>query len=247
MFRLDGKVAIVTGGTRGIGASIVKLFLERGAKVAVCARNGERGEKFVSSLNKPEEVVKFFQVDVSSFESVENCFKEILDHFGGVDILINNAGITLDKLFLRMKSEDWDRVIDVNLKGTFNFCKVVVPKMVRKRWGRIVNMTSVVAEMGNPGQANYCASKAGIIGFTKSLAKELASRNITVNAIAPGFIETDMTRDIGEKAKEELLKSIPLGRPGSGEDIAYGALFLSSEEGGYITGQVLNINGGMYM
>lgn len=247
MFSLEGKVAIVTGGSRGIGASIVKVFLESGAKVAVCARNSERGEKFVSSLNRSEETVKFFQVDVSSYESVENCFKEILNYFGGVDILVNNAGITLDKLFFRMKREDWDRVLSVNLNGTFNFCKVVVPKMIRKRWGRIVNMTSVVAESGNPGQANYCASKAGIIGFTKSLAKELASRNITVNAIAPGFIETDMTREIGEKAKEDLLKSIPLNRPGSGEDIAFGTLFLCSEEGGYITGQVLNINGGMYM
>ncbi len=247
MFSLDGKIAIVTGGTRGIGASIVKLFLERGAKVAVCARNKERGIEFVTSLNKSEEYVKFFQVDVSSFEDVEQCFKNILEHFGGVDILVNNAGITLDKLFLRMKKEDWDKVLEINLNGTFNFCKVVVPKMIKKRWGRIVNLTSVVALMGNPGQANYCASKAGIIGFTKSLAREIGSRNVTVNAIAPGYVETDMTKEMNDKAREELLKSVPVGRPGKTEDIAFGVLFLCSDEASYITGHVLNINGGMYM
>ncbi len=247
MFDVKDRVAIVTGGSRGIGAAIVKVFLNSGAKVAVCARNSEKGEAFVESLNLPEDRVKFFQVDVSSFESVKKCFEEIISHFGEVNILVNNAGITIDKLFLRMKEEDWDKVLNVNLKGAFYFSKLVVPHFIKKRWGRIINMTSVVGLTGNPGQANYCASKAGIIGFTKSLAKELASRNITVNAVAPGYIETDMTKDLPEKAKEEMLKNIPLRRVGKGEDVAYGVLFLSSHEADYITGQVLNINGGMYM
>ncbi len=247
MFDVKDRVAIVTGGSRGIGAAIVKVFLNSGAKVAVCARNSEKGEAFVESLNLPEDRVKFFQVDVSSFESVKKCFEEIISHFGEVNILVNNAGITIDKLFLRMKEEDWDKVLNVNLKGAFYFSKLVVPHFIKKRWGRIINMTSVVGLTGNPGQANYCASKAGIIGFTKSLAKELASRNITVNAVAPGYIETDMTKDLPDKAKEEMLKNIPLRRVGRGEDVAYGVLFLSSHEAGYITGQVLNINGGMYM
>ncbi len=247
MFDVKDRVVIVTGGSRGIGAAIVKVFLNSGAKVAVCARNSEKGEAFVESLNLPEDRVKFFQVDVSSFESVKKCFEEIISHFGEVNILVNNAGITIDKLFLRMKEEDWDKVLNVNLKGAFYFSKLVVPHFIKKRWGRIINMTSVVGLTGNPGQANYCASKAGIIGFTKSLAKELASRNITVNAVAPGYIETDMTKDLPEKAKEEMLKNIPLRRVGKGEDVAYGVLFLSSHEADYITGQVLNINGGMYM
>ena len=242
------KVAFITGGTRGIGKQIAIKLAKNGFDIALNYR--KENDELKNTKNEIEESgVKCLAVqgDVTSFEDSERMVKEIFDHYERIDVLVNNAGITKDNLFVRMKKEDFEDVINVNLIGTFNVTKNIVPIMMKQKSGRIINISSVVGISGNAGQANYAASKAGIIGFTKSLAKELASRNILVNAIAPGFIETQMTDVLKDSVKEEISKSIPLKRMGKTEDIANLANFLASDESSYITGQVINVDGGMLM
>lgn len=242
------KVAFVTGATRGIGKQIAITLAKEGYDIALNYRTeNEEFENAVKEIEK--ENVKCFAVkcDVSDFEACEVAVKDIISEFGQIDVLVNNAGITKDMLLMRMKKEDFESVVDVNLVGTFNVTKNVVNHMMKARSGRIINISSVVGVSGNAGQANYSASKAGIIGFTKSLAKELGSRNILVNAVAPGFIETAMTDVLKDEIKEEIAKSIPLKRMGRTEDVANVVKFLASEDSSYITGQVINIDGGMLM
>ena len=242
------KVALVTGATRGIGKEIALTLAENGFNVAL---NYRKESEELESLKKEIESknVKCLAVcgDVSNYEQVENFVKEIISEFGRIDVLVNNAGITKDMLLMRMKKEDFESVIDVNLVGTFNVTKNVIPHMMKARNGKIVNISSVVGISGNAGQTNYSASKAGIIGFTKSLAKEVASRNINVNAVAPGFIQTDMTNVLKDEIKEEISKNIPLKRMGTARDVANLVSFLVSENSNYITGQVINVDGGMLM
>lgn len=242
------KVALVTGATRGIGKEIALTLAENGFNVAL---NYRKESEELESLKKEIESknVKCLAVcgDVSNYEQVENFVKEIISEFGRIDVLVNNAGITKDMLLMRMKKEDFESVIDVNLVGTFNVTKNVIPYMMKARNGKIVNISSVVGISGNAGQTNYSASKAGIIGFTKSLAKEVASRNINVNAVAPGFIQTDMTNVLKDEIKEEISKNIPLKRMGTVRDVANLVSFLVSENSNYITGQVINVDGGMLM
>ena len=244
---LKGKIALVTGAAQGIGKAITLLLARHGADVIVADVNLEKAEETareVQSLGRQSMVVK---LDVTRLQDVEATVETALQRFGKIDILINNAGIARDKLILRMTEEDWDAVLAVNLKGTFNCTKVVIKHMSKQRSGKIVNIASVVGEMGNPGQANYAASKAGVIGFTKTIAREFAQRGINVNAIAPGYIQTPMTDALPEKAKEELKRMIPMERLGQPEDVARAVLFLVSEASGYITGNVLKVNGGIYM
>jgi 3-oxoacyl-[acyl-carrier protein] reductase len=241
------RVAVITGGGRGIGRSIAGCLAKERCDIVLTDLNESELEETRAGLTGTGQKVKVFVGDVSDSVQVRESVEQILEEFGRIDILVNNAGITRDNIFMRMKEEDWDQVLTVNLKGTYNFCRAVVPVMIKQRYGRIANVSSVVGVMGNPGQANYAASKAGIIGLTKSLARELASRNITVNAVAPGFIETAMTQTLPEKAREALFRQIPLGRFGRPEDVAAGVRFLVSEEASYITGQVLQINGGLYI
>ena len=242
-----GQVAVVTGAGRGIGKAIAERLASKGAKVVIADLNQQDAEEVAKELSEKGTEARAVAVDVSSSGSVKAMFEEVVNVFGGIDILINNAGITRDTLVLRMKEEDWDAVINVNLKSVFLCSKEAIRLMAKKRYGRIVNIASVVAFMGNPGQANYSASKAGIVGLTKTLAREYASRGITVNAVAPGFIQTAMTEKLPENVKEEMLKSIPLGRFGTVQDVANAVEFLSSPESGYITGHVIHVNGGMYM
>ena len=244
---LSGKIAIVTGSTKGIGKEIALEFAREGAKVVISGRNEERANEVVAEIKNAGGEALAVIGDVSVMADAQSLIDETVKAFGQVDILINNAGITRDNLLMRMKEEDWDTVLNINLKGTFNTIKSVTRQMMKQRSGRIVNITSVVGQIGNAGQANYAASKAGIIGLTKSVAKELASRGITCNAIAPGFIDTDMTEVLGEKAREALLTQIPLARLGNVLDIAKAAVFLSGDDAGYITGQTLNVDGGMVM
>ncbi len=244
---LVGKLALVTGAAQGIGKAVALLLARHGADVVVSDVNLEKAEETsreVQSLGRSAMAVK---VDVSRPEDVEKMVQAVLDRFGKIDILVNNAGIARDKLILRLTEDDWDAVLDVNLKGTFNCTKAVVKHMSRQRSGKIVSIASVVGEMGNAGQANYSASKAGVIGFTKTVAREFAQRGINVNAIAPGYIQTPMTDALPEKAKEELKRLIPMERLGQPEDVAQAVLFLVSEGSSYITGHVLNVNGGIYM
>jgi 3-oxoacyl-[acyl-carrier protein] reductase len=241
------QVVIVTGSTRGIGKAVAEKLVEEGAKVVICGRNPERVEQVVTELKNKGGEVLGVAADVSDFNQAKKLVDETLKTYGRVDALVNNAGITRDNLLALMKENDWDEVMRVNLKGAFNCVKHVVRPMMKQRKGKIINITSVVGITGNAGQANYAASKAGLIGFTKSLAKELAGRNILCNAIAPGFIDTDMTKELPEKVKESLLQSIPLNRFGTGEDIARVVLFLISDLSDYITGQVINVDGGMVM
>lgn len=246
--RLQGKNALVTGGSRGIGKAIALELAKQGANVAI---------NFTSNEEKALEVVKEIEGfgvkgisikgNVTDSTDVEDMISTFNENFDTLDILVNNAGITKDNLLIRMKEEDWDGVMDVNLKGVFLATKAVARKMMKQKSGKIINLSSVVGVMGNPGQGNYCASKAGVIGFTKSIAKELGGKNITVNAIAPGFIETDMTEVLSDKAKEAMLGSVPLKRPGKPEDVARLVSFLSSEDADYITGQVIHVDGGMVM
>ncbi len=244
----DAKVALITGATRGIGKQIALELASQGYNIAL---NYRKQNEELEALKKEIESqnVKCLTVygDVSNYEDVEKFIKEIIKEFGKIDVLVNNAGITKDMLLMRMKKEDFESVIDVNLIGTFNVTKNVIPYMMKARNGKIVNISSVVGISGNAGQTNYSASKAGIIGFTKSLAKEVASRNINVNAIAPGFIKTDMTDVLKEEVKEEISKTIPLKRMGEAKDVANLVKFLVSEESNYITGQVINVDGGMLM
>ncbi len=242
------KVALITGATRGIGRQIALTLAQEGYDIAINYRTEndelEETKKIIEERN-----VKCLAVqgDVSNYDDCERFVKEVIDKFGTIDVLVNNAGITKDTLLMRMKKEDFEQVIDVNLVGTFNVTKNVVTYMMKARTGRIINISSVVGIAGNAGQANYSASKAGIIGFTKSLAKELASRNILVNAVAPGFIETSMTDVLKDEIKEEIAKSIPLKRMGTTEDVAKVVKFLASEDSSYITGQVIHVDGGMLM
>ena len=245
---LKGKCAVITGASRGIGKCIATKFAKEGANVVINYRNNEEEAlKVKQELEDLGSQVLVVKADVSELEQAENLIKEAKKEFGRVDILVNNAGITKDNLIIRMKEEDFDSVIKTNLKGAFNCLKAVTPIMLKQKYGKIVNMASVVGVVGNPGQVNYCASKAGLIGMTKSLSKEIGSRNITVNAIAPGFIDTDMTKILSDDQKKKILSQIPLNKFGNVEDIANVALFLGSENSNYITGQVIHVDGGMAM
>ena len=245
---LEGKVALVTGASRGIGRAIALKLAAEGAKVAVnYAGNVEGANEVKKAIEDAGGEAVVIGADVSKSDDAEKMVNEVAEKFGGIDILVNNAGITRDGLLARMKNEDFDAVIDTNLKGVFYTARAAAKIMMKARKGRIINMASVVGIIGNAGQANYSAAKAGVIGFTKTVAKELAGRGITVNAIAPGFIETDMTAVVPEKAKDAMLQSIPVKRAGKPEDVANAVLFLASDMSSYITGQVLNVDGGMVM
>ncbi len=243
---LEGKTAIITGGSRGIGEAIVRRFIEEGANVAFTYRSSaEKANTIVKELATNGTIIKAYQSDASSYEDAEALVKAVLEDFGTVDILINNAGITKDTLMLRMSEEQWDAVIETNLKSVFNLTKHILRPMMKNRKGSIINMSSVVGVFGNAGQANYAASKAGIFGFTKSIAKEVGSRNIRCNAIAPGFIETDMTHELDEKTKEAFLAGIPLKRLGQGKEVADACVFLASDHSSYISGQTLSVCGAL--
>lgn len=244
---LTGKIAIITGATAGIGKAIALKFAASGAQVILFGTNCERGEGAVKEIHEtvPGSSAEFYQVDVGQFAAVESAMKEILGKYKQVDILVNNAGITKDQLLMKMSEDDWDSVMNINAKSCYNTCHALVRSMMKARYGKIINMSSVVALKGNIGQANYVASKAAVIGFTKALARELASRNICVNCLAPGFITTGMTDALSEPAKEGLLNAIPLRRFGHVEDIANAALFLASSLSDYITGEVISVDGGM--
>jgi 3-oxoacyl-[acyl-carrier protein] reductase len=247
MESLKGKKAIVTGGAAGIGKAIALHLAQAGADIAVCDVNIEGARATAAELSALGVKALALQFDVGSYEEAEKAVGQILVDFGSVHILVNNAGIARDSLLLRMTEQDFDRVITVNLKGAFNMTKACLRTMLRERWGRIVNIASVVGEMGNAGQANYAAAKAGLIGLTKSTAKEVASRGITVNAVAPGFIATAMTEKLAPEVKETYLKAIPLGRFGTTDDVARLCGFLASEDAAYITGQVIRVDGGLLM
>lgn len=245
---LQGKTAFVTGGSRGIGREIAVALGARGAYVYVnYVSRADAAEKTISLLRQAGGEGAVVQCDVADFSATQDAMKEVVGQAGSVDILINNAGITRDGLLPLMKEADWDQVIDTNLKGAFNCSKAVVRSMMKKKWGRIVNIASVVGFSGNAGQANYAAAKAGMVGLTKSLAREFASRRITVNCVAPGYIVTDMTEALPEAAQQKLIGEIPLGTLGSAADVAAAVLFFVSDEAAYVTGQALHVNGGMYM
>jgi len=244
---LNGRIALVTGASQGIGRACALELARRGASVALAARNLEKLDEVGAEIVAAGGTAHSFALDVASEESIKECAKAVLAHFGAVSILVNNAGITRDILAMRMKRKDWDDVLMTNLTGAFLMTQAVMSQMVKSRWGRIINITSVVGETGQAGQANYAASKAGLIGLTKSLARELASRSITVNAVAPGYIETAMTAILTEEQKNAMTQLIPLGRVGADADIAHAVAFLASEEAGYITGHTLDVNGGMFM
>ena len=245
---LDGRVAVVTGGRRGIGLAIAELLTRRGANIMI-------GDRTIDESIKTAQIVaaecgcrvEAMQVDVSDFKSANALIEAAMDAFGRVDILVNNAGVTRDTLIMRMTEEDWDFVLDINLKGAWNCCKAAVRPMMKQRYGRIVNISSVSGLAGQAGQTNYSASKAGLVGLTKSLAREVASRGITVNAVAPGFVPTALTNDLPQELKEGMMKLIPLGRWGQPEEVAAAVCFLASDEAAYITGQVLSVDGGMMM
>lgn len=247
MQRLKGKVAIVTGASRGIGRAIALRLASEGADVIVTATSLESAERTASEVEKMGRQALPLAINVATYEEVESLIKEALAKFERIDVLVNNAGITQDNLLVRMTEEQWDDVLKVNLKGTYNCIRAATRTLMKKRSGRIINITSVVGVMGNAGQANYAASKAGIIGLTKSVARELASRNIQVNAVAPGFIQTDMTDALPDDVKANLGTTIPLGKVGDAEDVAAAVAFLASDDAKYITGQVLRVDGGMAM
>jgi len=244
---MKNRIAFVTGASRGIGRACALALSVAGARTVLAARQIEKLEQVAAEIRGASGDAFVVPLDLASADSIRSAFAKAAKEFGRIDILVNNAAITKDGLAVRMKQQDWDEVLAANLTGAFVATQQVLLGMMRERWGRIINITSVVAEAGNAGQANYVASKAGLIGLTKSLAQEMASRNVTVNAVAPGFIDTDMTAGLPQEWKEKLLAAIPLGRLGKPEDVAAAVRFLASEEAGYITGQVLNINGGMYM
>ncbi|HTZ47122.1 MAG TPA: 3-oxoacyl-[acyl-carrier-protein] reductase [Verrucomicrobiae bacterium] len=247
MFSLAGKVALVTGASQGIGRATALALAEAGANVAIAARNEEKLARLAEEIAARGSAALVVKMDVADAEQVKAGFKSILEKFGKLDILVNNAAITRDGLALRMKPEDWEAVIRTNLTGAHFCTQQALATMMRARSGRIINIASVVAQMGNAGQANYVAAKGGLIGLTKAIAMEIASRNVTVNAVAPGFIETPMTDVLSDKVKEELKERIPLGRMGTPRDVAAAIVFLASDEAGYITGHVLDVNGGMYL
>lgn len=247
MFSLKDKVALVTGASQGIGRDTALALSEAGAKVALAARNEEKLTALAEEIAAAGGEALVVKMDVADAEQIKAGFRAVVEKFGKLDILVNNAAITRDGLALRMKADDWDAVLRTNLTGAYICIQQALSVMMRARAGRIINISSVVAHTGNPGQANYVATKAGLIGLTKTIAMEIASRNITVNAVAPGFVETPMTDVLPDKVKEELKTRIPLGRMGAGRDIAAAIVFLASDEAGYITGHVLDVNGGMYL
>ncbi len=245
---LEGKTALVTGASRGIGRAVAVALAAAGAKVAVnYAGNDAAAEETKAAIEAAGGVAILVKADIAGSEEVEGMVRKTIEAFGRIDILVNNAGITRDGLLMRMKDEDFDAVINTNLKGVYYTTKAVMKLMMKNRYGRIINMASVVGLTGNAGQANYAAAKAGVIGFSKTVARELASRGITCNMVAPGLIATDMTKDLPEKARETMMASIPLGRAGQPEDVAQAVLFLASDNASYITGQVINVDGGMVM
>jgi 3-oxoacyl-[acyl-carrier protein] reductase len=243
---LEGRVALVTGGSRGIGRQIAATLAEAGAEVVLTSRTSEAGEAAAEEIRTAGGKARNVVLDIADDAAVESVTSELLGDYGTIPLLVNNAGITRDGLLLRMKKVDWDVVIETNLSGMYRVCRAMVPSMFRAKYGRIVNVTSVVAQAGNPGQVNYAAAKAGTEGFTRSLARELASRNITVNCVAPGFIDTDMTRALDDTSRKKLLEQVPMKRLGERTDVAAAVLFLVAHAD-YITGTTLNINGGMYM
>ncbi|MBT7734826.1 MAG: 3-oxoacyl-[acyl-carrier-protein] reductase [Verrucomicrobia bacterium] len=247
MSLLADKIAVVTGAGRGIGRAVALAYAKMGADVVCVSRTEENSAKVAAEVEAIGRRAWAVAVDVSDTAAVDAAAKGILESTGRIDILVNNAGVTRDNLLMRMSEEEWDTVIDTNLKGAFNFTKALTRSFIKQRSGRIINIASVIGLIGNAGQSNYAASKAALIGFTKSIAKELATRGITVNAIAPGFIETDMTAALSEKMREGILGNVPLERFGSPDDIAHAAVFLAMEPSGYITGQVLTVDGGMVM
>ncbi len=245
---LSGKSVLVTGGTRGIGRAIVEACAEAGARVAFTYRSSaDTAEALKADLEKSGSEALALQSDAADFDAAQAAVDQVIEQWGSIDVLVNNAGVTRDNLLIRMGEDDWDAVIGTNLKSVFNACKAAYRPMMKQRAGSIVNISSVVGVMGNAGQANYAASKAGIIGFTKSLAKELGARGVTANVVAPGYVETDMTEALGDAAKEAMLGGIPLKRPATPEDIAAAVLFLASDAASYITGHVLHVDGGLAM
>ncbi len=247
MVSLEGRIALVTGASQGIGRACALKLAKAGAQVALAARNTAKLAEVAAEIEAAGGKAVSFELDLASEESIKAAAKAVLAHFGKVEILVNNGGITRDNLMLRMKLADWDAVLSTNLTGAFLLTQAVSSSMLKARWGRIINITSVVGRTGQAGQANYAASKAGLIGLTKSLARELASRNITVNAVAPGYIATPMTAVLNEQQQSAMLMQIPLDRPGTPDDIANAVVFLASDMASYITGHVLDVNGGMYM
>ena len=244
---MQNRVALVTGASRGIGKACALALSAAGARVALAARQRDKLEEVAAQIRARSGEAYVVELDLASDDSIKSAFSSTAREFGRIDILVNNAGITRDNLALRMKKDDWDAVLETNLTGAFRAIQQVLQGMMRERWGRIVNISSVVGEAGNAGQANYAASKAGLIGLTKSLAQEMGSRQITVNAVAPGFIETEMTEGLAPELREKVLQSIPLRRIGAPADVAAAVRFLASDEAGFITGHVLDVNGGMYM
>jgi len=245
--KLEGRVALVTGASQGIGHACALHLARHGASVALAARNQQKLEELAAQIAGLGGKAAVFAMDVSDEEQIKSGVKAAIAHFGKVDILVNNAGITRDQLVMRMKRADWDAVLTTNLTSAYLAIQQVIPGMLKQRWGRIINITSIFGQMGQAGQANYSASKAGLIGLTMAIAREVASRNITSNAVAPGFIETSMTAVLSEEFKQNAVKQIPLGRVGTPEDVANAVAFLASDEASYITGHVLNVNGGMLM
>ena len=244
---LTDKVAIVTGASRGIGKAIAKQLSSCGAKIILIARNSDQLVAVKETIISNGGIAESIAGDVSNLNSISEIVTNTIDKWGRIDILVNNAGIARDNIIMRMKEDDWDSVMNINLKGCFNGIKSVARPMIKNKTGRIINITSVIGQIGNAGQSNYAASKAGIMGLTKSMAKELGSRNITVNAVAPGYITTDMTNELNDEVKEQMKSSIPLGRLGTPDDVANLVCFLASDEAGYITGQTFNVDGGMVM
>jgi 3-oxoacyl-[acyl-carrier protein] reductase len=245
--KLEGRVALVTGASQGIGHACALALARHGATVAAAARNQQKLEELVAEITNSGGKASAFVIDVADEDQVKSGIKSALTQFGKLDILVNNAGVTRDQLVMRMKRADWDAVLNTNLTSAYLCIQQVIGSMLKQRWGRIINVTSVFGQMGQAGQANYAASKAGLIGLTMAMAREVASRNITCNAVAPGFIETSMTAALSEEFKQNAVKSIPLGRVGSPQDVASAVCFLASDEASYITGHVLNVNGGLLM
>ena len=245
--KLEGRVALVTGGSQGIGHACALALAGQGASVAVAARNQQKLDELVAKITASGGKAAAFVMDVADEEQIKSGIKSALGQFGKIDILVNNAGITRDQLVMRMKRADWDAVLNTNLTSAYLCIQQVIGSMLKQRWGRIINITSIFGQIGQAGQANYAASKAGLIGLTMAMAREVASRNITCNAVAPGFIETSMTAALSEEFKQNAVKMIPLGRVGSTQDVASAVSFLASDEASYITGHVLNVNGGMLM
>lgn len=244
---LEGRVALVTGASQGIGHAIALRLASAGANVAIAARNQEKLDALVQQITAAGGKASAFGLDVAEEEQIKSVFKNVIAELGKIDILVNNAGITRDQLVMRMKRADWDAVLNTNLTSAYLCTQQAISSMLKQRWGRIINVTSIFGQIGQAGQANYASSKAGLIGLTKAIAREVGSRNITCNAVAPGFIETNMTSALGDEFKQHALKNIPLGRIGTPEDVAHAVAFLASDEASYITGHVLDINGGLHM